>query len=105
MNKKPAWMDADDWAMSRFEMTKENIVAGGEMIETQEIKIPLQKVTCNAPFCGKEFFEFSDVVALKCCPHCAAKLDPKNSGRTIHLKLKLNTRTGRIEQQGYSADQ
>lgn len=104
MKGKPKWMDADDWAMSRFEMTKENIIAGGDMVESQEIKVPLQKVSCNSPFCGKEFFEFGDIEALGYCPHCAAKIDPQNNGKTIYMKLKLNTRTGRVEQQGYSVD-
>lgn len=104
MERKPEWMDDEDWIMSRIEMTKENIVSGGKMLESQEIKVPLQKVRCTAPFCGKEFFEFGTSDALEFCPHCAAKLDPDNNGRVINLKLRLNTRTGRVEQQGYSAD-
>lgn len=98
MSKKPDWMDQEDWIMSRLESTKENIISGGKMVDKQSLKVEFFKVECTAPFCGLTFFEFE---ALEYCPHCAAKIESNNEGKSIKLVLEINTKTGKISQNGY----
>lgn len=94
MNSKPQWMDQDDWTMLRIERTKDNMDAGGKLVDKQTTEVEFYKVKCNGPFCGRTFFEFE---ALGHCPHCAAKLEGDNGGVCIKIVLEINTLTGKVE--------
>lgn len=90
--EKPDWMPLEDWQQIRVETTKENIRAGGQLVDTQETSVEFFKVKCTA--CGRTFYEYE---ALPHCPHCAAKIEPKNIGESMTKTLHIDTRTGAIK--------